>query len=232
MTIGEQYRPLRDVVRDEIRARIINGVYTPGEHMVEDRLARELGVSRNPVREALRALEAERFIQLVPRKGAVVADLSNSEVNEVFEVREALEGLAAELAAAKADPEGIAELDRILAEASAALQRADRVRVVDLNAAFHDQVLSLAENGFLSAVTTQLRGRIKWIFSRTSGGVRGHHSLEEHDTLVTAIREGDVVRAGRLAREHVRAAADSYWATVDGGGQSGGPSTNDQGSHV
>lgn len=215
MRIGDSYRPLRDVVCDELRDQILRGDHASGTHLVEDHLARRLGVSRNPVREALRMLEAEGFVELIPRKGAVVARLSDSEVVEIFEVRMALEALAAELAAERADHNGVDELLRILDAARVALDRDDRGAVLDFNTAFHEYVLDLAGNGYLCDVMQGLRGRMQWIFSRTSSVSRGRDSLDEHLELARAIQTGDTKRAAKLARYHVEQAARTYWGTVE-----------------
>lgn len=211
MSVGRDHRPLRDIVCDEVRSRIINGEYAPGSHLVEDRLAQDLGVSRNPVREALRVLEAEGFIDMIPRRGAVVATLSDDEVRDIFDVRTALERLAAELAARRASEEDVASLRDVLAEAEDALKRDDVGALTDLNAVFHERVLALSGNGYLRDTMLQLRGRMKWIFSRTASTPRGQHSLDEHGELVDAIAAGDEEAAAELAVRHVRAAADSYW---------------------
>lgn len=211
MSLGRDHRPLRDIVCDELRAQIVNGVYAPGAHLVEDRLAKELGVSRNPVREALRVLQAEGFIEMIPRRGAVVATLSDVEVRDIFDVRMALERLAAQLAARRAGPEGVDELRRVLGQAQDALARDDAARLTDLNAEFHEQILVVSGNGYLRDVMLQLRGRMKWIFSRTASSPRGQHSLDEHVQLADAIERGDEDAAAELALRHVRAAADSYW---------------------
>lgn len=209
--LGREHRPLRDLVCDELRRQIIDGTYPPGAHLVEDRLAQELGVSRNPVREALRVLEAEGFVDMIPRRGAVVATLSDEEVRDIFEVRMALEALAARLAARHADPEGVAMLREVLAQAAKALEADDAGALTDLNAAFHEHLLEQSGNGYLRDVMLQLRGQMKWIFSRTAGRTRGQHSLDEHEQLATAIEAGDEERAAALALEHVRAASSSYW---------------------
>jgi DNA-binding GntR family transcriptional regulator len=215
VSLGRDHRPLRDIVCDELRTQIIAGEFPPGSHLVEDRLAKDLGVSRNPVREALRVLEAEGFIDMIPRRGAVVATLSDVEVRDIFDVRMSLEQLAGQLAARRADKSDVDELRRILAEAQAALGRDDAAALTELNAEFHEQVLVVAGNGYLREVMLQLRGRMKWIFSRTAGSARGQHSLDEHSQLADAIERGDEEVAAKLALQHVQAAAESYWAARD-----------------
>ncbi|WP_127930794.1 GntR family transcriptional regulator [Nonomuraea polychroma] len=99
LTLGAAHRTLRDEVTGELRRRILSGELAQGERLVEDRLAALLGVSRNPVRESIRVLAAEGFIDVTPRLGATVARLSADQGEELFDVRMAVEGLAARLAA-------------------------------------------------------------------------------------------------------------------------------------
>ena len=207
--VGDGYRPLRDVVCDAIRDQIMNGEHPPGARLVEDRLAAELGVSRNPVREALRVLEAEGFVEMIPRRGAVVASLSDKEVEEIFEVRLALEALAARLAARKSESDGQAALKKILSETRTALRRSEPAKLAALNTRFHEVVVDIADNGYLRDVMLPLRGRMQWIFSRTVSQ-RAGHSLEEHFQLADAIVEHDEDRAAKLAENHIAAARRSY----------------------
>jgi DNA-binding GntR family transcriptional regulator len=211
VSIGGEHRPLREIVCDTIRSQIVSGEHAPGAHLVEDRLAKELGVSRNPVREALRVLESEGFVEMIPRKGAVVATLSDDEVRDIFEVRRALEALSARLAADHRDDDGAGRMNDILDRAQGALDRGDRGQLVELNTAFHECVLELSGNGYLFALMQQLRGRMQWIFSRTAGTDRGQHSVDEHRRLAQAIADGDGPTAAKIAATHVDAAAASYW---------------------
>lgn len=211
-SVGSMHRPLRDVVCDEIRDQIISGRHLPGTRLIEDQLARDLGVSRSPVREALRVLEAEGFIDMVPRKGVVVSSISSDEAAEVFEVRIALEALAARLAARKASTTSVAHLTGILDEAEEALSHHDVVRLARLNTEFHELVLDVAGNGYLRDVMIPLRGRMQWIFGQTAGGQRGHRSLAEHRQLAQAIADHDEEGAARSAAQHVRSAQATYYA--------------------
>src|SRR4051812_42245246 len=102
--VGSAHRPRRDVVTAELRRLILAGVLKPGERLVEDRLAERLGVSRTPVREAIRVLAREGFVEVTPGRGAAVANPPREEAEELFDVRMALEGLTARLAARKVTP--------------------------------------------------------------------------------------------------------------------------------
>jgi DNA-binding GntR family transcriptional regulator len=112
----ENYKPLRDVVFDYMKDAIITGKLKPGERLMEVQLAEKLGVSRTPVREAIRKLELEGLVVMVPRKGAYVADLDAKDLLNVLEVRSSLEGLAASLAAERITEEEIDKLKKIIEE--------------------------------------------------------------------------------------------------------------------
>jgi DNA-binding GntR family transcriptional regulator len=209
-TIGDSHRPLRDKVVDELRRRIIDGVYEPGDRLTEERLADDFGVSRNPVREAIRMLEADGFLVAVPRRGAVVASMSRRDVENLFDVRAALEVLAARLAAERAGPAGVATLDRMLAAA-----RATRVpaELAALNTRFHAAVCELSGNALLAGMMESLHGRLQWVY-RQSAKERAPYSWAEHDELVAAIRAGDARAAGASALAHVLAARHAALALV------------------
>ncbi|MCB1247466.1 MAG: GntR family transcriptional regulator, partial [Acidimicrobiia bacterium] len=119
--IGVAHRALHEVAADHIRTAILDGRLYPGERLVEDRIARELEVSRHPVREALRTLQLEGFVEISPRRGATVSRVTTEEASELFEVLSALDGLACRLAAHTADDATIAVIDGILDRASTTL---------------------------------------------------------------------------------------------------------------
>ncbi len=197
----DDFVPLRDRVRDEIRQRIIDGDYPPGARIVERDLADELGVSRVPVREAFRILEAEGFVAVVPRRGVIVRQLSEADVAELFDVREALEVLACRRAAERAGQADLTRLERILGQVRKAVQASDARAAGAANEAFHDQIIALARNKLLAAMLEPLQGRLHWLF-------RQHDNPAElygqHLQLFEAIASGDPDRAGLQALEHVR----------------------------
>ena len=108
----DNYKPLRELVFESLREAIIQGKLGPGERLMEIQLAEEMGVSRTPVREAIRKLELEGLVVMIPRKGAYVAGLSLKDIADVFEIRRALEGLAAELASERATDEELEQMER------------------------------------------------------------------------------------------------------------------------
>lgn len=192
---------LRDAVRDEIRARIIDGRYPPNKRIIERDLAAELGVSRIPVREALRILETEGFVTLAARRGVLVRQLSEKDVKELFDVRKALEVLAAERAAEGASKADILRLRQLLARGRRAINAGDLSAVWTANQAFHDEIIRLARNDLLAAMLDPLQGRLHWLF-------RQHEDPEslwaEHSELCGAIASGDPERAAAQALQHIR----------------------------
>ncbi|MEV0353433.1 GntR family transcriptional regulator [Nonomuraea sp. NPDC050680] len=213
LTLGGAHLPLRDQVTAEIRRLIISGELAQGERLVEDRLAARLGVSRNPVRESIRVLAAEGFVQVIPRIGATVARLSPAEAEELFDVRMAIEGLAARLAARKRTPETAARLRLVLDSAKEAVEEGRLERVADLNTAFHLAVGEVAGNSYLNLMMAPMLLRAQWVFRQTAAA-RGPHSWSEHLSLCEAIAAGDEDEAQARAVAHVAAARRSFLAAV------------------
>lgn len=213
LTVGALHRPLRDTVTDELRRRILTGELAQGERLVEDRLAASLGVSRNPVREAIRVLASEGFVQITPRVGAAVASLSSEEAKELFDVRMAIEGLAARLAARKCSPETVGRLRAVLESAKEAVESGRHDEVADLNTAFHRSVGEVAGNSYLNLMMGPMLQRAQWIFSQTAA-IRGPHSWTEHLSLYEAIAAGDEDEAQARAVAHVAAARRTFLTAI------------------
>jgi DNA-binding GntR family transcriptional regulator len=213
--IGAQHLPLRDQVLAALRKGIISGDYPPGERLTEDRLAEDFGVSRNPVREALRVAEAEGFVVILPRRGAVVASPSSATIDDIFAVRERLEPLAARLAAERATPDDVTTLRAILEQARLATEHQDLRRVAELNSALHLQILQISGNPWLASIAKALYLHVQWVFHMTAN-TRAPHSWEEHIKLVDAIESGDGDRAETVALSHVGAASAAARETTAG----------------
>lgn len=197
---GEDY-PLPEQVRDEIRERINDGRLTPGERLVEQALADEFNVSRIPVREALRVLQTEGLVTTLPRRGALVARLGRSDLEHLYDVRAALEVLAFRLAAERATPQHVKQLERIVKRTLAAANRHDHVEATRLNAEFHEVVIVAAGNPYLSSTYGSLTGRLRWLINQSREYQR---HVAEHGGLVEAIYARDPERAGALALAHIR----------------------------
>ncbi len=219
----DNYKPLRELVFEALREAIVKGVLKPGERMMEIQLAEEMGVSRTPVREAIRKLELEGLVAMVPRKGAYVASLSMKDIVEVFEIRGALEGLAAELAAERITPEELEELERFLLRINESIETKDLTLMVEVDTDFHSQLYRASRNERLSQVISNLREQIQR-FRKTSLSLPGRMraALEEHKQIVEAISARDGALARRLAEEHIENAENSLMEVIHGGDQADG----------
>jgi DNA-binding GntR family transcriptional regulator len=204
--LGSRHSPLTQLVTDAIRERIVAGEFPPGERLAEERLSEELGVSRMPVREALRMLAAEGLVTIEPRRGASVTVYTDAQVQELIEVRATLEGLNAKLAAKRHDPRQIAELERILADAAKITEKSDLAQIQAANERFHKAVEQIAANSVLMNIVRSLRDRTALIFAKQSRA-RVRQNWDEHADIVRAVISGDAELAGLLASRHVYNAA-------------------------
>ncbi len=207
-TIGSAHLPLRDVVATEIRRLILDGTLGQGERLIEDRLAEQLGVSRNPIREALRMLEAEGFVDTAARRGCFVATLSAAHAADLFEVRLAVEPLGARLAAREAGRSPgscrghIARMKELLTEAQANPAELDLDRLAELHTELHSLVFEMTGNSYLIAIAIPMVKRGQWLL-RQSAPLRVPAAWEQHRGLIRAIEAGDADLAEAVARHHV-----------------------------
>lgn len=211
----DSYKPLRELVLEAIREAIISGILKPRERLMEIQLAEELGVSRTPIREALRELELEGFIVMVPRKGAYVADMTFKDIADIFEIRAALEGLAAGLAAERITDEEMEDMERHLVEKADAIACGDMERLVEVDTSFHESIYQASRNDRLKGIINNLREQIQR-FRATSLAYPGRmkQSLEEHRAIVEAIHARDVVLARQLTQEHIENAEQSMIESI------------------
>jgi DNA-binding GntR family transcriptional regulator len=203
--------PLREQVYDAIERLIVSGVLRPGEHLVEVELAARLGVSRNPVREALHALRRAGWVELRPRHGAFVRSPTAGEVEQFFHVRTVLEVESARLAAQRADAAAVAALRAQLEDSADARERGDEEAMVEANARFHAAVSDLAGNVVLAELLAHLDKRLRWYFTPVVV-VRGPNSWREHAELLEALAANDADRAAAVMREHTEGTAAAYLA--------------------
>lgn len=204
-TIGGSQRNLRERVLEELRERILSGTYLPGERLTEERLAEDFGVSRSPVREALRVVAIEGLVRLSPRRGAEVSTPDAQSSIDLLQVRARLEPLAARLAAERATPEDVATLRALLEDSRLATEAQDLDAVADLNTRLHMEVVRIAGSHWLSAFSNRMYLHVQWIF-RVTVHRRAPHSWREHIVLIDAIAAGDADRAEAAAASHVEAA--------------------------
>jgi DNA-binding GntR family transcriptional regulator len=201
--------PLRQSVYEALVELIVAGALRPGQHLVESELARQLGVSRQPVREALHRLEAEGWIDLRPSQGAFVHVPTDDEVDQLLDVRELLEGATARLAARSATKDAVAALRATWREGAEAVESGDVARMVAANNDFHAAVAELAGNAVLAELAEIVERRVRWHYRRVAPA-RGRESWTEHAELVAAIEAGDEEHAGALARIHTERTRTAY----------------------
>lgn len=207
--VGRAHQPLRRAVYEEVQRRIVDGRLQQGERIYEDQLAHELDVSRNPVREALQALEAEVFVELEPRRGARVAIISLDRANDLFEMREALEGMVTRLAAQRRTPKQLRELQRVLELGAAAATAGDVATLPALNTEFHRILGEAANNSMLAETVGCMSQLIEWVYTRRITQ-RGPMSWTEHRGIVEAVAGGDPNVAFAEACAHISDARQAF----------------------
>lgn len=197
-----------------VREALVGGNFAPGQALFESHLAVKLGMSRTPVREALRLLAREGYIETNPARGYLVPRLTLDDIREIFEIRESLESLASRSAAARATDAEIAELAE-LCDAYQAAQ--DLEQWAELGTRFHNTILAASRNRRLAATLDALKDQIL-VARRSSlhGAEQRHHdALLEHRAMLDAIRARDLDRAEHSARVHVRRSFEAILRTPD-----------------
>ncbi len=202
--IMNDYLPLRDVVFQTLEQAILLGQLKPGERLMEIHLANRLGVSRTPIREAIRKLEQEGLVVNIPRRGAHVAEITKKDLSDVLEVRSALEELAAELACDRITDEELAELREACANFISAIENNNLEQSVRQDIALHDVIYKASHNDRLIQMATNLRMqmyryRIEYLKDASVHPVL----IREHRTLVDCIERRDVAGAKKVMRSHI-----------------------------
>ncbi len=202
--------PLRQSVYDALIDLIVSGELPPGQHMVETDLARQLGVSRQPIREALHRMEAEGWVDLRPSQGAFVHVPTDAEVDELLDVRALLEAETGRLAAAQGvGPAQLTGLREICRDGQAAAEASDFGAAVAANNAFHAEVAAVGGNAVLAELADIVGRRVQWYY-RMVAPERGHGSWAEHAEMIEAIEAGDAELAQALARKHTERTRLAY----------------------
>ena len=201
----DEYLPLRDVVFNTLRQAILKGELKPGERLMEIQLANKLGVSRTPVREAIRKLELEGLVLMIPRKGAEVAEITRQDMEDVLEVRTALEELAVKDACDHITDAQLSELKKASNEfKKALLEGKDLVTCADADMHFHDVILSATNNRRLIQMLNNLSEQMYRYRMEYLKDERTHQTLiEEHDAIRRALKKHDKVKAGAAIRVHI-----------------------------
>ncbi|MEV6650861.1 GntR family transcriptional regulator [Streptomyces sp. NPDC051219] len=193
--------PLRQAVYDALIELIISGSLQPGQHLVEAELAQHLGVSRQPVREALQRLHTDGWVDLRPAQGAFVHSPTEEEAAQLLSVRAVLETHSAQLAAQNAEPEDVEHLWTLHQEGVDALAGGDAERLVAANTALHAFITSVAGNAVLADLISQVSRKVRWYYMPIAKP-RSKDAWNEHAQLIEAIAEGDADRASEIMRKH------------------------------
>jgi GntR family transcriptional regulator, trigonelline degradation regulator len=204
--------PLRRQVLHELRQSIISGRLNPGERLVERELISMMGVSRTVIREALRQLESEGLVAIIPNKGPVVRTLTIEEAQDLYAIRAVLEGLAARRFTEHAEDSHIDQLDRALQQVAEAYQTGDPEKILATKNGFYDVLFTGAKSQTLSSMIALLHGRIRrWRGIGLSHPQRSKHRQQESlynlRAMVQAVRARDAGLAERTIREEVNKAA-------------------------
>lgn len=200
--LGARHPTLRQAVTEAIRQSIFSGKYQPGERLVEEQLANELGVSRYPVGEALRALQTEGLVEISPRRGAAVTKVTAEEANEIVELRASLEGLCARLATRRCSPDDRIEIADLLGRGERASAADDGEALAVLHTEVHALMARIGRNRHLNDFIQSLRDKTAWLYS-TSLGWRARQSWSEHAAILAAVAGGDEDLAAILSSRHV-----------------------------
>ncbi len=209
MKINE-YLPLRDIVFQTLRNAIITGELQPGERLMETQLGEKLGVSRTPIREAIRKLELEGLVVMVPSKGAQVAQFTEKDIQDVLEVRAALEALAARLACKRMDDRAFLKLQLAIAEYSYAAKNKDLETMIEKDVEFHEIICSATQNDKLIQIFNNLKEQVNRYRITYLKNVEDSETVEaEHKAILEALKNKEEDVASRLATKHIHTQCDS-----------------------
>jgi len=201
----DNYKPLREVVFNSIRGAIISGVLKPGERLMEVQLAEKMGVSRTPIREAIRKLELEGLVVMIARKGAYVADLSIKNITDVLEVRAVLEGLASGLAALRMTEEEIKDLELTARHFEQAMNSNDVEGVIQTDIEFHEKIFKATRSEKLLQLTNSLMEQVqRFRVMYLNKAIKSTNLIKEHYKIVEAISRRNREMAENIAKIHIQ----------------------------
>ena len=200
----EGYELLSQKVYRVLKTEIIKGSLKPGTKLSEGKIAKQMDVSRTPIREALRELAAEGFVKISPNQGVVVRNASIKDVQEVLQIRGVLEGLAARLAAKMINKEEIKELENYLKQMEYYTNKDDALAFSEMDAEFHELILGICGNNRLIQIRKNLSDQAhRYRIRSLSIPGRLKYSLKEHREIVEALKRKDAEQADKLSQKHI-----------------------------
>lgn len=204
MMMDDEYLPLRDVVFNTLRQEILTGNLKPGERLMEIHLANKLGVSRTPIREAIRKLELEGLVIMIPRKGAEVAQISWKSLKDVLEVRSALDALAIELACERMEQNELELLYKACESFEDATKTKDTRQIAEADVAFHDIIVLSTENKRLIQLVNNLSEQMyRYRFEYIKDESQHEMLVQEHKEMYRCIQCKDKKAAADVVKKHI-----------------------------
>ena len=201
---GNAVLPLRDVVYNTLRNGILRGTLKPGDRLMEMHLANKLGVSRTPVREAIRMLEQEGLAVTIPRKGAQVAKMTEKDLQSVLEIRDALDELAISMACERLTKEQLTDLKDALQEFEAAAVSKDVRRIVEADETFHNVIYQMADNPKLEMIVNNLKEQIyRYRYEYIKGKEDYDKLIEEHRLMIEGLEKRDAAFVKHMMHQHL-----------------------------
>lgn len=199
-----EFLPLRDVVFNTLRQAILTGELKPGERLMEIHLANKLGVSRTPIREAIRKLELEGLVTMIPRRGAEVAQITEKSMNDVLEVRRAMDALCVELACDRITPEELEQLREACDGFEAAVKTKDVKKIAQSDVALHDIIVQATGNQRLIQLVNNLSEQMyRYRFEYIKDSSQHERLVEEHRIIYQSIVQKDKETASQAAKTHI-----------------------------
>lgn len=202
--MGDEFLPLRDVVFNTLRQAILTGELKPGERLMEIHLANRLGVSRTPIREAIRKLELEGLVTMIPRRGAEVAQITEKSLQEVMEVRRAMDALCVELACERITEEALAELKQACEDFEKATATKDPKKIAQADVVLHDIIVQATGNRRLVQLVNNLSEQMyRYRFEYIKDESKHQRLIEEHRVIYESILHKDKETASKTAKLHI-----------------------------
>ncbi len=200
----DEYLPLRDVVFKTLRQGILTGELKPGERLMEIHLANKLGVSRTPIREAIRKLELEGLVTMIPRRGAEVAQITEKSMKDVLEVRKVLDNLSVELACERITEEEKEMLKNACVDFEEAVKTGDFAKIAKTDVAFHDIIVTATRNIRLSQMVNNLAEQMyRYRFEYIKDSTQHARLVQEHEEICQGILAGDKEKALEAIEAHI-----------------------------
>ena len=206
---AHSHRPLREIVYEELKMQILTGKITPGMRMMEVELAESMGVSRTPIREAIKKLEKEGLVTIEPRKGAYASQLSVKDMVDILEVRQDMEGLAASLASYRMVPKQMKELEAISLAYNKAVEEGNMADMIKYDTEFHNLIIESCNNNILMTMIAQLEElvlRFRYVYYDNIK--RAEKMPSEHTMIMEAIKDGRADAARAAAEMHIERIKD------------------------